>query len=390
MILLVLVCAKFSKGQDPTFSQYYYYPSYLNIASSGGVPGLLLNGGVRSQWAKVPGTLESKNGSLSLQLIKFKGNSQGLSFSWSEMKEGEGLLNTGRYTLGYAFHSRFREEIPIHFHLGFGFSLLNRSIDWSNLVFSDQLDPVLGIVRASSIRPPTDLNYTSSTACFGFILGGKGKVIRAKEFDWNLGYSTNNLYSFRKSFYLYDTYSSRRHTFHGELLLPITQLGGTYSPGEMAYNPQFSYHFQGGLKVLDFTNFVTHDFLKIGIGYRTVRYPFDFRNNNQAVYYIGFNKVIDKKFYLQVLYSYDQSLDKLATAVGATNEISICLYFSNFGRRKIGDKECTEFIKAGRLELVTYPDNNFSEFRSKKQSAKWAERLKRRLNRKNKRGSFRK
>ena len=149
--------------------------------------------------------------------------------------------------------------------------------------------------------------------------------------------------------------------------LPITFLAGSYSPGDLAYNPQFSYHYQGGLKVLDITNFVTHDFIKIGLGYRAVRYPFDLRNNNQAVYYMGINKIVDEKFFLQIMYSYDQSLDKLATAVGATNEISICVYFSNFGKGQSPgiDRRCTEFVKAGNLQLVTFPENKMSDFNNR-------------------------
>ena len=357
----------FGKSQDALFSQYYTQPTNLNVAAVGGIPGLLLNGLMRTQWTRIPGSFTSSHIGGSMQLFRFNGSAQGLGVNITQSEDGEGHLNTGKYSLSYAYHGKF-QKIPIHFHFGLGYSIIQRYVDWSKLVFSDQLDAVLGNIYPSAIDQPVDLNYASSTANFGFIIGGIIGVKNAKDLDWNIGYSTNNLFAYRKSFYKYDTFGSIRHTIHAELLMPITSLKGANNHGGLAYNLHTMYNYQGSLKVLDITNILRHNYFNAGLGYRSIRFPFDLKNNNQIIYIFGYNKIVSKKYFVQINYSFDQSIDKLASRVGSTHEISLNIYISNLTRKKRkGDNECTEFIKAGKLSAIGFPEGNaYKRVRKKK------------------------
>ncbi len=176
-ILLALSLFLFvsAHAQDPVFSQFFSQKLYLNPAFTGYEPGTVISTATRRQWGNLASNPLTPNGAnfttnhveISQDLPGFH---SGFGLAFTDNSEGEGqynltspnngLLRWQRATFSYAFHSwdcDFYEGIEddvFGFSIG-GYARWNRFVlDWQNLVFGDQLDPIYGVVRGTSVPLP--------------------------------------------------------------------------------------------------------------------------------------------------------------------------------------------------------------------------------------------
>ena len=172
--LWICTCSDLS-AQDPVFSQFFSQKLYLNPAYSGYEPGTTISSLNRRQWQNLASnpltpysaTFITNHLEISQDLPGFH---SGFGIALTDNAEGEGqyaltrpsegLLRWQRATFSYAFHSwdcDFYENADDEiwgFAIG-GYASFNRfALDWQNLVFGDQLDPIYGVVRNSAITPP--------------------------------------------------------------------------------------------------------------------------------------------------------------------------------------------------------------------------------------------
>jgi len=142
------------KAQDPSFSQIdntlsYYHASHTSLNSGYG-----MNTAFRRQWSQIPGGFNTMwmNGSF---CPKDKATSFGLNFL--NDVEGAALIKTQKLDL------QFRQKIKMgfsktkwlrSFSIGGYLGVSIKSLDWSKLVFSDQIDPVFGIHQNSAQLQP--------------------------------------------------------------------------------------------------------------------------------------------------------------------------------------------------------------------------------------------
>ena len=157
VILLYLFYPKFCNGQDPSFSQIdntlsYYHASNINIEGGAGI-----NLAHRRQWSKVPGGFTSSwiNGT-----IKAEKKNTSFGFNFISDQEGAALIQTQKIDLVCRQQLKIRStrfRSIKSFTIGGYAGVERKSIDWSKLVFSDQIDPVFGIYQPSSqIQPQED------------------------------------------------------------------------------------------------------------------------------------------------------------------------------------------------------------------------------------------
>lgn len=152
LFFLVLVTAL--SAQDAVFSQFFNMRTFLNPAFVGIERGSVTNIGYRKQWPSISGHFTTYAVAGDFQVPCIGG---GLGFNVLHDDEGEAALQTNAFSLTYAYALRFPdnrggakslfERANIHFGLRAGFT--SKSIDWDRLVFSDQLDPIYGIVRST-------------------------------------------------------------------------------------------------------------------------------------------------------------------------------------------------------------------------------------------------
>ncbi len=145
LLLIILLYGLPGLAQDHLYSQFFDSPIYLNPALTGQFKGdLRMNLIYRNQWTSVPGTLSYLSASIDYNVPKFGG---GVGLLFTRSSEGTAYLDKTNVSGVYSY-SVGSEDFVLSFGLQAG--VTNRVLDYSKLVFGDQIDPTLGIVSGSS------------------------------------------------------------------------------------------------------------------------------------------------------------------------------------------------------------------------------------------------
>ncbi len=144
MLLISRVDSKI-QAQDHIYSQFFNSPVYLNPALNGQFKGdIRLNMIYRNQWASVAGKLTYMTASVDYNVPKFGG---GFGLLFTHSNEGVAFLTKNNISGIYSY-SVGSEDFTLSFGLQGGIS--NRTIDYSKLVFSDQIDLGTGYTQTNS------------------------------------------------------------------------------------------------------------------------------------------------------------------------------------------------------------------------------------------------
>ncbi|MBB2146594.1 type IX secretion system membrane protein PorP/SprF [Pedobacter sp. LMG 31464] len=143
-ILLLSFGVLKTKAQDHLFSQFFNAPIYLNPSLTGQFDGdFRLNMIYRNQWTSLGGDLSYINASVDVAVPKLAG---GVGLSFNRSTEGTAYLTKNNIAATYSY-SVGGDDFLASFGIQAGFT--NRTIDWSKLVFGDQIDRRLGYIPGS-------------------------------------------------------------------------------------------------------------------------------------------------------------------------------------------------------------------------------------------------
>jgi type IX secretion system PorP/SprF family membrane protein len=143
MIVLGAVSLK-SFGQDHMYSQFFDAPVYLNPALNGQFEGdLRINMIYRNQWTSASEKLPYYTASID---YKLPGSEGGLGLMFTRSSEGSAYLSKNNISGIYSYNIG-SDDFTLAFGLQAG--ITNRTVDWSKLVFSDQIDSRLGYMAGS-------------------------------------------------------------------------------------------------------------------------------------------------------------------------------------------------------------------------------------------------
>ena len=138
-------------AQDHIYSQFFNAPIYLNPSLTGQFEGdFRLNLIYRNQWTGLSGDLSYITASADLNISKFAG---GVGLMFNRSSEGTAFLVKNNAAATYSY-SVGDDDFVASFGIQAGFT--KRQIDWSKLVFSDQIDMRLGYIAGSisEAQPP--------------------------------------------------------------------------------------------------------------------------------------------------------------------------------------------------------------------------------------------
>ncbi|MGI4729105.1 MAG: PorP/SprF family type IX secretion system membrane protein [Janthinobacterium lividum] len=151
LLLCIFLLQHKSRAQDHMYSQFFNSPLYLNPALNGQFPAdLRMNLIYRNQWSSLPGTLNYLTASIDYNVPRFGG---GLGLMVTRSSEGSAYLTKTNFSGLYSY-SVGSDDYVLSFGLQGG--ITNRKIDWSKLIFDDQLDQTIGIIpgQTSSAETP--------------------------------------------------------------------------------------------------------------------------------------------------------------------------------------------------------------------------------------------
>lgn len=316
-------------GQDPLFSQFYAAPLQVNPALAGNAysPRVALN--YRNQWTAISGGAYRTFAASYDQYLDALNSGVGLFLLTDDA--GDGILRTVKASGTFAYRLQLSSEWYVKFGVEGGYT--QSRLDWSKLLFLDQIDPILGPISQGGSPIPTQEQIPDQLSRSSIDLG-TGLLIYNRSFYAGLSIKhinqpDNTFLNINDNL---NAPSLTRLTIHagGEFPLGPGNIGG----GSSFISPNVMYASQGNVRQLNAGMYASFGML---FGGAWVRHAF---GNPDAV--IGLIGMQFDEF--KVGYSFDATISELQLSnTGGTHEISLSI---NFRQRKGTDyNDCLQMFR---------------------------------------------
>jgi type IX secretion system PorP/SprF family membrane protein len=310
-------------AQDAVFSQFYASPVLLNPAFTGSTlaPRVSLN--YRDQWHNIPNAFATFAASYDQFFEKIN---SGIGVTLMNDQQGDGIIAKNNANITYAYRLQTRNYLTLK--LGVEAGIGHSSLDWSRLVFLDQIDPVNGVSGASQEIAPVSLSKTYADFGAGlvaynkkFYVGVSLKHLNSPNINFldknaniNTGLPTRFTFNTGYEFVYKQNRKNRPVTYVSPYLLLVRQ--GPFG--------MINVGAQGGMQ----------GFFG-GLGFRHA-----FRNSDAVIVNFGIQKGIFK-----IGYSHDITVNGLPNSWGA-HELSLLLNFDElYDRSKPNYNDCFRFFR---------------------------------------------
>jgi type IX secretion system PorP/SprF family membrane protein len=149
-------------GQDPVFSQYYNTPLQINPAFAGNSIGPTFTANYRNQWP----AFDAYNTYSVSYNQRFDRFNSGVGLYILSDDAGAGSIKNNKVSGMFSYRLTFDQESSIRF--GLEGSFVQSRLDWSKLIFFDQIDPQFGAIGPDGVpfpsnEIPPDADNVSST-----------------------------------------------------------------------------------------------------------------------------------------------------------------------------------------------------------------------------------
>jgi type IX secretion system PorP/SprF family membrane protein len=293
-ILLGLFYVSFhSLAQDPTFTQFYSNPVYLNpaLAGSSGCPRIALN--YRNQWPQLTGNFVTYAAAYDTYAKNLSG---GVGIMAMHDQQGQGTIQTSMIAGTYSYYLKVNRKFRIMF--GGQASYFQKYLDWSKLTFGDMIDPRRGFIYQTGDVPRGNGSH-------GFFDVSAGMVGFTKNFYF--GVAAHHLNRPDESMILGDSKLPIRVTGHMGANIKLGQRG-RYS-SNTTLMPNVIYQYQNGFQQFNIGAYLKYEAFTIGAWYR---------NRDAFIVSLG---ITTEKF--RIGYSYDLTVSQLGGISGGSHEISM-------------------------------------------------------------------
>lgn len=282
-----------SFAQDPTFTQFYSNPLYLNpaFAGSNGCPRYNLN--YRNEWPSLSANYVTYSASFDQYA---KGISGGLGALATYDQQGQGSITTAMFGLIYSYHLTLGRKWKLLF--GARAAWYQKSLDWSKLTFGDMIDPRRGFIYATGDVPRGGSR--------GFFDASAGTIIYNKYFFG--GFAVHHLNMPNESMIVGTSNLPMRFTAHAGAEIKL----GSKSKynNSISIMPNVIFQYQNAFRELCLGTYIKYGIFTSGAWWR---------NSDAFILSAGINT---GKFRLG--YSYDITISKLNNmTTGGSHEISL-------------------------------------------------------------------
>lgn len=311
LVAMVLLCRMMA--QDAHFTQFYAAPTYLSPAFAGTGSQTRFALQYRDQWPSIPGAFVSSNLAVDHYLSELN---SGVGMLVSYDRAGSGALRYTSIGAQYAYELRLKHKVYLRPALQF--SYVNHAVDWSRLVFGDQL------ARGGNVDSYE--GFTQRNTKYTDIGGG---LLYFTPKLW-LGVGVHHLNRPNQSLTLRESEVPQKLSVHGgyrfKVVTPVIKKHPT------SIIAAFNYRAQGKYDQLDLGAYFERDPVFAGLWYRGLplkSYEPGIANNDAIAAVIGF-KVNDWRFG----YSYDITISRLAANTGGAHELTMVYELANARRKK--------------------------------------------------------
>ena len=282
-------------AQDPTFTQFYANPIYLNpaFAGSNNCPRFAMN--YRNEWPNLSGNYVTTSASYDQYVKNISG---GIGVLVTNDQQGKGTIQTSMLGLVYSYHLKVNRKFSLMF--GARASWYQKTLDWDKLTFGDMIDPRKGFIYSTGDVPRGGKR--------GFFDASAGVVGYSKNFFF--GFAAHHLNEPNESMIIGNSKLPMRLTGHMGAEIKLGKKS-RYNNGT-SIMPNIIYQYQQGFQELCIGTYIKHNVFTTGIW---------FRNKDAFIVSLGINS---KNF--KIGYSYDITVSKLNNGTShGSHEISLGL-----------------------------------------------------------------
>jgi len=326
LIFIFTVVSLLTIAQDMQFTQFNAAPLYLNPAFTGTTIQHRFATSYRNQWTAIPGHYQNYVFSYDYNLAEFN---SGLGLVFGREQAGTAGLSTTEVGLLYAY--RFKLKKRVNVQAGIKFNYVRTGINFSKLVFNDQL-----YTDGSGTTESLLLNNTS------YLDLGTGALIYSDKFWGGLAFSHLNqpnqsLTNNESPLYL-------KLSAHGGYKFNIDD--GNKKSAAKYVNVAFQYKAQHKFDQLDIGVYYTQEPLVFGLWYRGIPVLKSYEgvlNNDALAIILGY---VIPESNLSIGYSYDATISRLLTNTAGSHEISIIYEVASKRKKRRGRKffaPCAKF-----------------------------------------------
>lgn len=329
-------------AQDPSFSQFYFNKLYFNPAFCGLSGGIEANLTDRILWPNIPSKFNTEKFSADMDISSINGLG-GVGIVAVSDVEGAGNLRATQ--AGLPVSARIKILDKLFLQAGFMASIVQKSIDWDDFVFSDQFDEVNGIVRTSSFDIPNVSKIIFPDLQAGFVFeyqhspsvghqnssfntdNGSFKSVGKSKWSMRVGFAVDHITQPDFSFLGGESLLPRKYTGHIDFIYPMS-FDRTF-----IFAPAIIYEEQADMKTFFCGSNILWRSPFIGIWYRR------YENADAIDFTVGMK--FGRGYHAYISYSYDSTVSGLMRATGGSHEINLAYML---GRRiKLKMIPCPEF-----------------------------------------------
>lgn len=297
-----------SEAQELRFTQLHASDTWLNPAFTGikGRPRIEIN--FRDQWPEIPQTYVSYRiaGDIALSRIR-----SGIGIFAVRDDEGNNILNTTSVGLQYSYQAQLSENIALN--IGLQCSYNQKSVNFEDLQFYDQINPIYGFTDAGGNPNPTGQVVPGSTKVSYYDFAAGALLFSNK---WFFGFSVLHANQPEVSFYS-DANSIIPMAYSAQAGLELRY--GT-KKDNFSVNPMLAYSFQSNMQQISAGSYFRKNALFAGLFMKS-----NLAELSDVSFIAGLNKGNTT-----LAYSYDLALGSLSGNSGGAHELSVVILFKEF------------------------------------------------------------
>jgi type IX secretion system PorP/SprF family membrane protein len=282
------------RSQDPTFTQFFSNPIYLNpaLAGSSGCPRVSMN--YRNEWPQLTGNYVTYSAAFDTYS---KGIQGGIGLIAMHDQQGQGTITTSM--LGGIYSYNLKVNRKFSFMFGARAAWFQKFLDWDKLTFGDMIDPRRGFIYQTGDVPRGNGRRGFFDASAGFVGFGK---------NFYFGGAVHHLNRPDESMILGESRLPMRFTGHAGADIKLGNRGKYYNTTSIM--PNIIYQYQNGFQELNIGTYVKYGNFTVGAWYR-----------NRDAFILCFGITTDK---FKLGYSYDITVSKLGNGIsGGSHEVSM-------------------------------------------------------------------
>ncbi len=312
LIIFVFGISLVGSAQDIRFSQFYANKLYLNPALAGSSDHGNISLNYRNQWPNLDYPYVSYSFSYD---NFFSGINGGLGLLVMQDDQGDGAITTTSFAGAYSFYLRINDDLV--FRPAIQASVIQKKLNFKNLIFPDQVSPIYGdVFPHNSTGDPSNRSWNGMDFSVGVMAYYK---------NYYFGAAASHINQPNLSFDDFeDDQLNAKYTFHAGAEF---NLSGRLEGNGLVLAPALLFQKQGEFTQMNYGMYVSKSSLVFGFWFNQ-----NFQLNYDAVILMA--GIVTDRF--KLAYSYDYTITQLVQTNTGAHELSFSfpLVFEKRKRRR--------------------------------------------------------